>query len=59
MQFPARAVRFKGNGRERTVSTTARITQAQRDRLFDLAMANRDSEFSRRILRWLDGVREL
>lgn len=41
------------------LKSVPRITQAQRDRLFDLAMANRDSEFSRRVLRWLDGAEDL
>lgn len=39
--------------------TAPRITQAQRDRLFDLAMTNLDSDFSCKVLRWLEGAEEL
>ena len=35
-----------------------RITQAQRDMLFDLITLNPNTEFSRRLLFWLDGAEE-
>ncbi|HEY7184084.1 MAG TPA: hypothetical protein VIC84_21805 [Blastocatellia bacterium] len=31
-----------------------RITQAQRDTLFDLVSINRENDFSRRLMIWLD-----
>ncbi len=52
-----RWVRLLENGAFRVGSdlqAVPRITQAQRDTLFDLITLNSDSDFGRRLLMWLD-----
>jgi len=52
-----RWVRLLENGAFRVGSdlqAVPRITQAQRDTLFDLVSINRENDFSRRLMMWLD-----
>ena len=53
-----RWVRLLENGAFRVGSdllqALPRITQAQRDTLFDLVSINRENDFSRRLMMWLD-----
>jgi hypothetical protein len=52
-----RWVRLLENGAFRVGSdlqALPRITQAQRDTLFDLVSVNRENDFSRRLMMWLD-----
>jgi hypothetical protein len=52
-----RWVRLLENGSFRVgpdLQAVPRITQAQRDTLFDLVTVNSENDFSRRLLMWLD-----
>ncbi|MCG3161487.1 MAG: hypothetical protein JMDDDDMK_02670 [Acidobacteria bacterium] len=52
-----RWVRLLDNGAFRVgpdLQAVPRITQAQRDTLFDLVTINSDNDFSRRLMMWLD-----
>ncbi|HKQ92028.1 MAG TPA: hypothetical protein VJZ77_15145 [Blastocatellia bacterium] len=52
-----RWVRLLENGAFRVGSdlqALPRITQAQRDTLFDLVSVNKENDFSRRLMMWLD-----
>ena len=52
-----RWVRLLENGSFRVgpdLQSVPRITQAQRDTLFDLVTVNSENDFSRRLLMWLD-----
>jgi hypothetical protein len=52
-----RWVRLSENGAFRVgpdLQAVPRITQAQRDTLFDLAIINKENDFSRRLMMWLN-----
>ena len=52
-----RWVRLLENGAFRVgadLQAMPRITQAQRDTLFDLVSINKENDFSRRLMMWLD-----
>ncbi len=54
-------VRLLDNGAFRVgpdLRSVPRITQSQRDALFDLVMLNPETDFSRTLMQWLDGAED-